>query len=432
MGLMACFFLEAFLALTGLSLVLLSLSVYRLEKGRRMLQQLGLFFLAVGVWNIGENDFSVFVIHNPVLLYMMAFTGLFFVIAPLYGFALNAVPFRWRRLLTAVFYASAALPALALLLQLAGLVMMMQSLFFFHVFHPVALLLLTAALIHEAVREENRRARWMLVPGAVLLVSAVVEVLNYYAFHSFEFSLIFLFGSFVFLLLMLVLAGVFLHKDAQMRQAYERQQHESELMAVRLSAEKKRHDMMMREERRLAKLRHDLKHHVALLTSFIADGDPGRAQDYLAELSENIRRKTSVPCCENVAVSAVIEHYAALARQDGINVVIDGSTPYNVKNSFYAYPNATPIGSDMHAMGSWYRRCTRIIIEADMDGTVMYYQVNVPSMERNHIYSVSNIVIKGLGSKDPEVIDYYEDGESVSYSIETSDWDGDYSVTEES
>ena len=62
----------------------------------------------------------------------------------------------------------------------------------------------------------------------------------------------------------------------------------------------------------------------------------------------------------------------------------------------------------------------------------MYYQVNVPSMERNHIYSVSNIVIKGLGSKDPEVVDYYEDGESVSYSIETSDWDGDYSVTEES
>ena len=330
MGLMACFFLEAFLALTGLALVLLSLSVYRLEKGRRMLQQLGLFFLAVGVWNIGENDFSVFVIQNPVLLYMMAFTGLFFVIAPLYGFALNAVPFRWRRLLTTVFYASAALPAFALLLQLSGLVMMMQSLFFFHVFHPAALLLLTAALIHEAVREENRRARWMLVPIAVLCVSAVVEVLNYYVFHSFEFSLIFLFGSFVFLLLMLVLADVFLHKDAQMRQAYERQQHESELMAVRLSAEKKRHDMMMREERRLAKLRHDLKHHVALLTSFIADGDPGRAQDYLAELSENIRRKTSVPCCENVAVSAVIEHYAALARQDGIDTVIDTDVPEKI------------------------------------------------------------------------------------------------------
>ena len=142
--------------------------------------------------------------------------------------------------------------------------------------------------------------------------------------------MIFLFGSFVFLLLMLVLAGVFLHKDAQMRQAYERQQHESELMAVRLSAEKKGHNMVMRKERRLAQLRHDLKHHVALLTSFIADGDPGRAQDYLAELSENIRRKTSVPCCENVAVSAVIEHYAALARQDGIDTVIDTDVPEKI------------------------------------------------------------------------------------------------------
>lgn len=327
MGLMGCFFLEAFLAITGLVLILLSLSVYRLAKGRRMLLYLGLFFLAVGAWNIGENDFSVFVFRNPTLLYMIAFVGLFFVIAPLYGFALNAVSFRWRRLLTIVFYASAVLPAAAVLLQLAGLVMMMQSLFFFHVFHPAALLLLTASLVHEAVREDNRKAKWMLVPIAVLLVSAIVEVLNYYMFRQFEFSLIFLVGSFIFLLMMLVLAGIILHRDAQMRQAYERQQHEGELMAVRLSAEKKRHDMMMNEERHLAKLRHDLKHHVALLSSFIADGESERAQDYLAELADVIRRKSSAPCCENVSVSAVVEHYAAMARQDGITIVIDTDVP---------------------------------------------------------------------------------------------------------
>ena len=326
-GLMFSFFIEIFLVLMGLALVLLSFSIYDIEKSRAMLLFLGLFFLAVGVWNIGENDFSVFALQNPALLYMMAFTGLFFVIAPLYGFALSAVTFRWHRLLTAVFYLEVLLPALALLLQLAGLVMMMQSLFVFHLLHPLALALLVVALVYEAVHEKNVRARWILVPVAALLASALLEVLNYYVLRRFEFAMLFLAGAYVFLLLMLVLTGAILRKDARMKQDYERQAHEHELLELRLAAEKERHDMMLAEERRLSGIRHDLKHHVSLFSELVAQGNIEHMKEYLAGLTKAIAAYHPAHYAENLAVNAIAAHYAALAETQGIAVTIDLVVP---------------------------------------------------------------------------------------------------------
>lgn len=124
----------------------------------------------------------------------------------------------------------------------------------------------------------------------------------------------------------------------------------------------------------------------------------------------------------------------ALVGNTGINQSLSTyARPYAVVNSFYAYPNATPVGSDTHQMsGPWTPRCTRIVIEAEMGGDTMYYQINVPGMARNHIYSVSNVVIRGVGSKDPEVIDYWEDSLDITYTIVTSEWDGTYNVSENS
>ena len=326
-GLMFAFFIEMFLALTGLVLVLLSFSIYDMERSRSMLLYLGLFFLAVGAWNIGENDFSVFAIQNPVLLYMITFTGLFFVIAPLYGFALNAVPFRWHRVLTAVFYAEVLLPALALLLQLAGVVMMMQSLYLFHVLHPAALAFLVAALVYEAVHEKNIRARWVLVPVSALLLSALLEVLNYYTFRRFDFSVLFLFGTYVFLLLILVLTGAILRKDARMKQDYERQAHEREILELRLAAEKERHDMMLAEERRLSGLRHDMKHHASLLSELVEHSSKERVKAYLASLTKIIASTQPAHYAENLAVNAIATHYAALAEVQNIGVTIDLIVP---------------------------------------------------------------------------------------------------------
>ena len=122
----------------------------------------------------------------------------------------------------------------------------------------------------------------------------------------------------------------------------------------------------------------------------------------------------------------------ALVGNTELNVTLTKSAPYTVSNSFYVLPNATPKVSDEHQMDTWSKRCTRIIIEAALDGETMYYQVDVPAMERNIIYRVNNIVITGRGSNDPEIIDITPMDEVISFSIEASDWDTPINVNENS
>ena len=150
----------------------------------------------------------------------MTFSGLFYVVAPLYGFALQAVRFRWHHLLTAIMYFSASAATLALLLQLMGWVMLSESLFFFQILHCLSLIILTAALGYEGIRGHNTRARWMLIPITVLLCSALLELVNYHFCHWFDFSLGFMSGSILFLLMLLVLTAAIIRRNAQLREDY--------------------------------------------------------------------------------------------------------------------------------------------------------------------------------------------------------------------
>lgn len=122
----------------------------------------------------------------------------------------------------------------------------------------------------------------------------------------------------------------------------------------------------------------------------------------------------------------------ALLQDRNINAVIVAGNPYSVPHSFYAFPNAMLVSADDHQTGTWTKRCTRIILEATIDSDTYYYQINVPGMSRNRIYSANNIVIRGLGSNDPEVIDIDPDVVSATFTVDPLGWDGPFNVTEES
>ena len=113
----------------------------------------------------------------------------------------------------------------------------------------------------------------------------------------------------------------------------------------------------------------------------------------------------------------------ALLAQRGINTVITAEAPYAVPLTFYAFPNPTTIQEDNHQMDVWTPRCTRLVIEATLGGETMYYQVNVPDMERNHVYSATNIVIRGRGSSDPEIIDIDPSVLDITFDMDDG-WDG--------
>lgn len=102
---------------------------------------------------------------------------------------------------------------------------------------------------------------------------------------------------------------------------------------------------------------------------------------------------------------AAVSGMDALLADRGIDAVLTAGVSHSTPHSFYVFPNPMPRTADNHDISEWTKRSTRIILEATIGDDTVYYQINLPAMERNHIYSAQNIVIRGRGSNDPELMD---------------------------
>ena len=121
---------------------------------------------------------------------------------------------------------------------------------------------------------------------------------------------------------------------------------------------------------------------------------------------------------------AAIADLDRLTCNRDIDHVLASDSPYETVTSFYVSPNATPVGLDTTHISDqyWCARCTRVVIQVSIDDTDYYYPVNVPSMERNVVYKLKNLTIKGFGSTDPEDVDIPPESMDVEFSA-SADWD---------
>lgn len=120
----------------------------------------------------------------------------------------------------------------------------------------------------------------------------------------------------------------------------------------------------------------------------------------------------------------------ALVGDRGLSINISSSAPHEQAHYFYCYPNPSKKENDTHDISAWSVRSSRLIIETEVDGKAYYYQVQLPPMRRNTPYVAAEVIIRDLGSMDPE--DIIPGSLDVTFSTSTDGWEGNYSVTEES
>ncbi|MBR1705686.1 MAG: hypothetical protein IJ721_02720 [Bacteroidales bacterium] len=121
-----------------------------------------------------------------------------------------------------------------------------------------------------------------------------------------------------------------------------------------------------------------------------------------------------------------------LLSETGLDIPIGTSGgSYVPEHWFYCYQNPVLSGSDTRSP-VWTKRCTRIVIEVQVGGTTYYYPVTVASADkgilRNKTYFAEEVIIRRIGSKDPE--DENPDAVSVKWSTATDGWDETYRVDE--
>ena len=83
-------------------------------------------------------------------------------------------------------------------------------------------------------------------------------------------------------------------------------------------------------EETIKKMRHDLRHHDAILLTMLEDGKIGEAKRFLAEHGTRIAQIKDMIYCRNSVVNAILANYAGIAVEKGYRVDIVAHIPENI------------------------------------------------------------------------------------------------------
>lgn len=287
----------------------------------------GLLSVSAGMWGIGECNFTGLLFPYPSLLLLMAFSGLFAIPIPflLYGFKLlnprNKLP---ARLLTGL-YCLCFLAALVL--QLTGIMTVMRSMYLFHILCPLAFVIFAAVLIWEHIKYDNKTARRFIVPTLLLALFSVLEVVNYNLRFTDMLSLFFTSGMLLFILSIGVLGVYYVRDSARLSAEHLSLTEHARMNELQLSFQREQYITLQGSIEKSRKIRHDVRHQLAVLSRYAETGNNDALRNYIANLLGSLPDIPEQALCENYAVNAVVGHYMSLAEKAGIETDVRITLP---------------------------------------------------------------------------------------------------------
>lgn len=312
-------FFSAVLVILGITLCLVSLILVRFEPTGISFCWLGLFALCTGIWVLGECNLTGLYIQNSVLLYVMAFGGLFTLCVPLLKFIQVVLELFRNKWLNGMLFTLHISICAAFLFQLTGTAALSKTLYVFHGIIPLFLCLACCLVLSEAIRQKNVTALRLLPPITILTLFALLEVSNYYLhFLNLQKSFFFQVGVLFFILSLSVVGGYFIRDMFMLRTKNRQLSYELFLMEKQVEMQNERHRLLSETSAQLRQQRHDLKHHLAVIGNYLNNQEFEKTEQYLAELSSKIPSEPLKRVCVNDAVNAVALYYQTAAHEAGI------------------------------------------------------------------------------------------------------------------
>ena len=315
-------FIIAGIVMCGLSLLYITF-----EKHGFRLALPGLLIVLAGVWEFSENTMSIYLTHRPTILYILAFTGMYAMLLPLFVFVQKFTKAESGLFLSVLRWILEAAVLGSLFLQLAGIVPFTRSLYLFHVLLPADLILMAVYMLYLGIWKKNRPAVAMFLAILVLAVAAVLELLNYYVVFTDRNSALFQTGLQIFCLIILVFGCVEVRRNMNLRYRNLELAHDIEILEQSVELQKERSRVLTAYESDIRRQRHDLRHHLRYLRQLLQDGRDKEAAAYIESLDQAIPAGTVTRYCENSLVNAVISYHVALARSDQIRMEVGVQIP---------------------------------------------------------------------------------------------------------
>lgn len=73
--------------------------------------------------------------------------------------------------------------------------------------------------------------------------------------------------------------------------------------------------------------RHDLRHHITLMSSYVKNGEYDRLADYLREYEQSMPNTESILFCDNAAVNTLLLYFATKAKERDIDFSVSAKIP---------------------------------------------------------------------------------------------------------
>ncbi|MDW7656708.1 MAG: diguanylate cyclase [Bacillota bacterium] len=191
-----------FLMVFGVLSVLVAFFVRQLQDNR--LLYLGLFALMIGIWIFSETRLMQMITGNRYMLGSISYIMITLTPIPLLLYLRDAVFEGYRRLLNALAIAFFLWLAIQLPLQLTGLAALIETAIVSNSLILVTIVLIVCLLLRDMLKFKSRIARNFLIYSSALVLSVLIEILN---FMTHNYDAISHYGRIGIVIFFLLLAG---------------------------------------------------------------------------------------------------------------------------------------------------------------------------------------------------------------------------------
>ena len=107
----------------------------------------------------------------------------------------------------------------------------------------------------------------------------------------------------------------------------ERMHREQSELHLQMEAAKDQLSALRASQQQAATYRHDLRHHLSLLKSFLDEGDLDKLSAYLADAQQGLDAITLRCFCENETVNLILSAFDARSAREGVTLCADAQLP---------------------------------------------------------------------------------------------------------
>jgi len=161
------------------------------------------------------------------------------------------------------------------------------------------------------------------------LVFSVIHSLFFYA-ATMDF-----FGTYTYMALVLLLAAcAFSVYIIVVKMQYETGNNAYNAERVRqieaqLALQTERYEQIMENIEQANRARHDLRHHLSVISAFVDKNDLAALEKYLSGCTDSLPESDDPPVCQNHAVDALVRYYLTRAKKSGADIDVRLSVSQN-------------------------------------------------------------------------------------------------------